>query len=336
MKKGDRMETRSEGGLHDRAIVIDGLQISKWCQTVFQNNRKGGVSALTATTAVHENFRETIRNISAWDHLFRKYSDLIVPVKTTADIKTAKSAGKTGIILGFQNSVPVEDDLDLLAIFHALGVRVIQLTYMEANYAGQGCLERIDAGLTNFGREMIEQMNRLGILVDLSHVGYRTTMDAIAASKKPVAFTHANPKSLWNHPRNKSDEQIKAVARRGGVVGATIFPAFLPSGNKATIEEYIDVILYLADMVGIDHVAIGTDFTENQPRAFFDWLLTGKSKKGPAMTLEHPLSNPRGIADPRDFPNITRTLQTRGLRAADIEKILGLNWLRLYRTVWER
>jgi len=330
------MKKKDSEGLHAKAIVIDGLQISNWSEAVFQNNRKGGVSAFTATTAVHENFRETVRNITGWDHMFRKYADLIMPVKTTADIRMAKSAGKTGIILGFQNSGPVEDDLDLLKIFHSLGVKVIQLTYMEANYAGQGCLERIDAGLTNFGREMIEQMNRLGILVDLSHVGYQTTMDAIEASKKPVAFTHANPKSLWDHPRNKSDDQMKAIARRGGVIGATIFPAFLPSGNQATIEEYIDVIIYLVDMVGIDHVAIGTDFTENQPRQFFDWLLTGKSKKGPAMTLNHPLSNPQGIQNPGDFPNITERLQARGLAAADIEKILGLNWLRLYEEVWEK
>ncbi|MBT3487640.1 MAG: membrane dipeptidase [Desulfobacula sp.] len=330
------MKKNDHNSLHAKAIVIDGLQISNWSKTVFQNNQKGGVSALTATIAVHENFRETIRNITEWDRMFKKYSDLIMPVRTTSEIQLAKSFGKTGIILGFQNSVPIEDDLDLLTIFHKLGVRVIQLTYMEANYAGQGCLECIDAGLTGFGREMIGEMNRLGILVDLSHVGYQTTMEAIETSAKPVAFTHANPKSLWDHPRNKSDDQLKAIALRGGVIGATIFPAFLPSGNKATIEEYIDVIIYLIDMVGIDHVAIGTDFTENQPRKFFDWLLSGKSKKGPAMTLNHPLSNPRGIQYPGDFPNITKMLLARGMDAADIEKILGLNWLRLYREVWEK
>lgn len=321
--------------IHESSIIIDGLQISNWGKTIFRNNRQGGLTAFTATIAVHEGFRQTIKNIAWWHQMFIKHHDLIVPIKNTDDILAAKAAGKTGIIFGFQNTSPVEDDLDFLSVFHALGVRVIQLTYMNANYAGQGCLERIDAGLTAYGLEVVEEMNRLGILIDLSHVGYQTTMDAIEASRKPVAFTHANPKSLWDHPRNKTDDQIKSVAKWGGVIGANIFPAFLPSGNNATIEEYIDVIDYLVKMVGIEHVAVGTDFTENQPREFFDWLLTGKSKKGPGMELDHPLSNPKGIQSSRDFPNITQVLLDRGYADSDIKKIMGENWFRLFKEVWE-
>ncbi len=267
--------------------------------------------------------------------MFTKHHDLIVPIKSTDDIISAKEDGKTGIIFGFQNTSPVEDDPDFLSVFHALGVRVIQLTYMNANYVGQGCLERIDAGLTDLGLEVVEEMNRLGILIDLSHVGYQTTMDAIEASKKPVAFTHANPKSLWDHPRNKTDDQIKSLAKRGGVIGANIFPAFLPSGNNATIKEYIDVIDYLVKMVGIEHVAIGTDFTEDQPREFFNWLLTGKSKKGPGMELDHPLIYPEGIQSSSDFPNITQALLDLGYSHSDIKQIMGKNWFRLFKNVWE-
>ena len=330
------MEISDRGrSLHESSIIIDGLQISNWSEAVFHNNRHGGLTTVIATLAVHEGFRQTIKNIAWWYGVFKKYSNMIMHVKTTADILEARKTGKTGYIFGFQNTSPIEDDLDLLSIFNALGVRVIQLTYMEANYVGQGCLERIDAGLTNFGLEVVEEMNRLGILIDLSHVGYQTTMAAIEASQKPVSFTHANPRSLWDHPRNKTDDQIKFIAKRGGVIGANIFPAFLPSGNKATIEEYIDVIDYLVGMVGIDHVAVGTDFTEGQPREFFDWLLTGKSKKGPAMELDHPLSNPQDIQDSTDFPNITRALLERGYAEPDIKKIMGENWLRLFREVWE-
>jgi membrane dipeptidase len=196
------MQDRSRA-VHDQAIIVDALQISNWGEIVFRNMRQGGLTAVNCTVSVLENFRQTIANIIEWDHWLNEYSDLIMPVRSTADILAAKKAGKTGIIFGFQNTTAIEEDIGLLSIFHALGVRVIQLTYMEANLVGQGCLERIDAGLTRFGLEVVEEMNRLGILIDLSHVGYRTTLDAIEASAKPVAFTHANPHSLCSHARNK-------------------------------------------------------------------------------------------------------------------------------------
>lgn len=321
--------------IHDSSIVIDCLEISKWSKEVFRSMRRGGLTAVNCTICIHENFRQTIKNIIWWQRAFKECNDLIMQVKTTDDIGTVKKMGKTGIIFGFQNISAIEDDLDLLTIFHELGVRVIQLTYMESNFAGQGCLERIDAGLTNFGIEVIEEMNRLGILIDLSHVGYRTAMEAIEVSKKPVAFTHANPKSLCDHSRNKPDDAIKAIAEKGGLIGATIFPVFLASGNESTIEDFIDVIDYLVEMVGVDHVAIGTDFTQNQPEAFFDWLLIGRSKKGPALKLQHPLKNPQGIEVAADFPNITKALVLRGYSEPDIRKILGENAFCLFNKIWD-
>ena len=320
--------------LHDEAIVIDCLEISNWGENVFRNMRKGGLTAVNCTISVLENFRQTINNIAWWRDAFSRHADLIMPVKTVDHIKKAKRSGKTGIIFGFQNTTAIEEDLSLLATFHELGVRVIQLTYMEGNLVGQGCLERIDSGLTNFGMEMVAEMNRLGILIDLSHVGYRTTLDAIEASKKPVVFTHANPKSLCDHPRNKPDDAIRALVRKGGVIGATVFPPFLPSGNTSTLSDFLDVIDYLVKMVGIEHVAIGTDFTEAQPREFFDWILTGKSKKGPALKLEHPLKNPEGIQGAADFPNLTGALLTRGYVESDVKKILGGNIMRIFGEVW--
>lgn len=320
--------------VHETATVIDCLEISNWGETVFKNMRRGGLTAVNCTCSILEGFRQTVKNIVWWRKAFNEYSDLIMPVRRTSDIKAAKQAGKTGIILGFQNTSAIEDDLDLLMIFHDLGVRVIQLTYMEGNLVGQGCLERIDAGLTSFGIEVIEEMNRLGILIDLSHVGQRTTMEAIEASHKPVAFTHANPISLCNHPRNKTDEAIKAVAAKGGVVGATIFPAFLPAGNNSTLENFIDVIDYLVEMIGIDHIGVGTDFTEGQPKEWFDWILSGKSKKGPALELNHPLKNPEGIQGTTDFPNLTAALLNRGYSELGIRKILGENIMRLFNQVW--
>ena len=329
------MQDKSKA-VHDRAIIVDALQVSNWSETVFRNMRKGGLTAVNCTVSVLENFRQTIANIIQWDHLFNEFSDLIMPVRSTADILAAKKDGKTGIIFGFQNTTAIEEDIGLLTIFHVLGVRVMQLTYMEGNLVGQGCLERIDAGLTQFGLEVIEKMNRLGILIDLSHVGYRTTMDAIEASAKPVAFTHANPQSLCSHPRNKSDDAIKALAKKGGVIGATPFPPFLPRANDSTVEDFIDVIEYLVKMVGIDHVAVGTDFTEGQAREFFDWLLSGKSKQGPAMELDFPIRNPKGLQNSADFPNLTDALLTRGYTESEAMKILGGNMVRLFKEVWNQ
>lgn len=321
--------------IHAAANIVDCLQISNWSEAVFQNMRRGGLTAVNCTCSILENFRETIRNLIWWQRAFEKHSDLIVPVRRIDDFRTAKQTGRTGIILGFQNTSAIEDDLDLLTTFHDLGVRVMQLTYMEANLVGQGCLERIDAGITSFGREVIEEMNRLGILIDLSHVGYRTTMEAIEFSQKPVAFTHANPFALCGHPRNKPDDALKAVAQKGGVVGATIFPAFLPAGNESTLEDFVRVVDYLVELIGVDHVAVGTDFTEGQPEEWFDWILTGKSKKGPQLKLNHPLKNPEGIQHAADFPNLTASLLDHGYSASDVRKIMGENIIGLFSDVWQ-
>ncbi|MCF8076822.1 MAG: membrane dipeptidase [Desulfotignum sp.] len=321
--------------LHDTATVIDCLEISNWSESVFQQMRQGGLTAVNCTCSILENFRQTIKNIAWWQKAFNTYPGLIMPVHDTADIRAAKRLNKTGIILGFQNTSAIEDDLDLLGVFHQLGVRVMQLTYMEGNLSGQGCLERFDAGLTNFGKEVIEEMNRLGILIDLSHVGNQTALEAITHSRRPVALTHANPKSLCDHPRNKPDEVIKAVAENGGVVGATIFPPFLPKGNRSALADFIDVIDYMVNMIGIDHVAVGTDFTEGQPREWFDWILTGRSKKGPALQLQHPLVNPKGIQSAADFPNITAALLERGYDELQIRKIMGENMMRIFSQVWK-
>ena len=321
--------------LHDSSIIIDCLEISNWGGAVFENWHRGGLSAVSCTCCVHENFRQTVKNIAWWNRAFEEYTDLIMPVHATSDIRLAKRLGKTGVILSFQNTTAMEDDLELLTTFHELGVRVIQLCYMEANICGQGCLERFDAGVTNFGLEVIEEMNRLGILIDLSHVGHRTTMDTIEASEMPVAFSHANPHSLCGHPRNKPDEAIKALATKGGVIGATIFPPFLPRGNDSTLEDFVTVVDYLADMIGIDHVAVGTDFTQDQGVPFFDWLLTGRSKKEPALKLDHPLKLPPDMQSAADFPNFTEAFLKRGYSEKDVRKIMGGNIMRLFGQVWK-
>jgi membrane dipeptidase len=322
--------------LHADAVIIDGLNVSNWSREVFEGIHHGGITACNATVAIIENFRQTISNLSQWEHYFTDWSDIICRISSVEDISRVKKEKKTGIILGFQNSSPIEDDLDLLAIFHRLGIRIIQLTYMESNFAGCGCLERVDGGLTDYGIEMIETMNAVGILVDLSHVGYRTSLDAIQFSKKPVALTHANPYALVAHPRNKPDDLLKAVADTGGVIGVTICPAFIAaSRSDATILDLVRHIDYLVNLVGIESVGIGTDFIENQPREWSYRVLAGRSKKGPKNFKDYPeVSYPQGIRSAREFPNITNALLENGYPEEHVRKIMGENFLRVFTETW--
>ena len=235
--------------VYDEAIVIDGLNVSNWeSDAVFERLRAGNITAINATVATWENFVQTMAHLAAWMRRFRERQD-ILQVKETADIHAAKKLGKTGIILSFQNASPIENELDRLGLFLALGVRVIQLTYHETNLLGSGCWERNDCGLSNFGVDAVREMNRLGIVIDLSHVGPKTTMDAIEMSEQPVAITHANARSFCDHPRNKEEEALKLLAEKGGVVGATSFANFLPKGFDSTVEDFVDAI---DDMGGAD------------------------------------------------------------------------------------
>ena len=329
------MKENRSASLHAESVIIDGLNISRWSEETFRHLHQGGLTATSATVAVLEGFRGTIDNLSQWHRWFEQFSSLIRPVKTIDDIRRAKVESRVGIIFSFQNTSPIEDDLHLLTIFKELGVRIIQITYNERNYVGDGCRELTDCGLSRFGLEVIEEMNRLGMLIDLSHVGHMTAMETIKASKKPVTFSHANPRALCDHTRNKTDEELIAVAKTGGVIGANVHPPFLAKGSDATIEDFIDVIDYLVNLVGIEHVTIGTDFTEGQPKEFFDWLLTGRSKKGPVQHLDFPVINPKGIRSADEFPNIAGALLDRGYVEPDVKKIMGENLLRLYGEVWE-
>ena len=182
---------------------------------VFSSLAASGLSAINATVATWDNFVETMDNIAAWPAHFRHYADIITQVRSTSDILQAKKDGKVGVILGFQNASPIENKLERLELFHQLGVRVIQLTYHERNLLGNGCFERRDDGLSNFGLDALRVMNGLGILIDLSHVGDRSTLEAAEMSEKPVAITHANARSYFDHRRNKTDDTLKLVAEKG-------------------------------------------------------------------------------------------------------------------------
>ena len=319
------------------SVVFDGLNVSNWnSPEVYRSLDAGRVTGINATVAIWEGFAQTMDNIAAWVHRFEARADTLAMATTAADILAAKETGKTGVVLGWQNSSPIENDLDRLALFHALGVRIVQITYNERNLVGNGCYERTDDGLSAFGQDLVREMNRLGMLIDLSHVGDKTTLEAAEMSALPVACTHANARAFFDHPRNKTDDALRLIAQNGGVIGANAFPPFLRNGFASTLADYADAIDDLVERVGIDHVGIGTDYTQAQPKAFFDWIFSRQGTKRQAVSDAYPdnMPHPAGMETPDSLGGVARELSRRGYADRDIAKILGGNWLRLFARVW--
>lgn len=319
--------------LHEQALVIDGLNISRFDRAVFEDMRRGGITAANCTCSIWENFRDSMDQIVHWQRHFRDHADLITQVFTTVDIHRAKAQGRTGIILGWQNLSGIEDRLEYLGLFKALGVGVMQMAYNTQNWVGSGCYEKHDGGLSEFGHEVVAEMNRLGILCDLSHVGAKTSEDVIRASNKPVAYTHCLPAGLKAHPRNKSDAQLRFIAERGGFVGVTMFTPFLPQGAKAVVDDYVAAIEYVIDLVGEEQVGIGTDFTQGWGPEFFDWITRDKGRTR-KLTEFGEILNPEGFRTIGDFPNLTAAMERRGWSETRTRRVMGENWLRVLREVW--
>ncbi|AYH43890.1 dipeptidase [Azoarcus sp. DN11] len=318
--------------IHDSAVVIDGLIIAKWNRHLFEDMRRGGLTAANCTVSVWEGFQATIDNIVMVNRLMAESTDLVMPVRTTADIAAAKEANKTGIILGFQNAHAFEDKLGYVEIFKKLGVGIVQMCYNTQNLVGTGCYER-DGGLSGFGREVVAEMNRVGIMCDLSHVGAKTSEEVILESKKPVCYSHCLPSGLKEHPRNKSDAELKFIADHGGFVGVTMFAPFLKKGIDSTIDDYAEAIEYVMDIVGEDAIGIGTDFTQGHDNEFFEWLTHDKGYAR-ELTRFGKIVNPLGIRTVGEFPNLTETLLKRGMPERVVRKVMGENWVRVLRDVW--
>ena len=318
--------------LHDDLIVFDGLIISKWERSVFEDMRAGGVAGANCTCSIWEGFQATMDNIAEWKAWFREHDDLLVEAHNSGDIRRAKEAGRTAIVLGFQNATAFEDNLGYIQLFKDLGVGIVQLCYNTQNMIGTGCYER-DGGLSGFGHEAVAEMNRAGIMVDLSHVGAQTSEDAIRASEKPVCYSHCLPQALKDHPRNKSDEQLKFIADAGGFIGVTMFPPFLKRGTDSTVDDYVEAIDHVLGVAGEDAVGIGTDFTQGYGEEFFQWLVHDKGKAR-RLTDFGPVINPEGIRTIGEFPNLTAAMQRAGWPEPRIRKVMGENWLRVLGEVW--
>lgn len=320
----------NSSALHAASIVIDHAcpLLVPEDDEYLARTRAGGTTVAMATLASNHDFRGALALMNAWLLRFAKDPSLI-HVTTVEDIHRAKREGKLGIGFHFQNSRPVEYDLGNLALLHRLGLRVMQLTYNEKNQVGDGATERTDAGLSKFGLRMIEEMNRLGIVVDLSHVGHRTTMEAMEASKLPVTFSHSNAWAVHASKRNIKDDQIKALARSGGVIGMNGFPGFVHKDHPATLEQFLDHVDHIAKLVGTDHIGLGLDYSQSTPEDYKFWGYDPETYPMP------PWSYPTGVHEVSLLANFTAGLKKRGYSDGDVRKMLGENFVRVFKAVWK-
>ncbi len=326
--------SRRRGGLIERPR-IDGLQYANWSEAVFRQMREGGLDAVHVTIAYHETFREAVANVEAWNRRFERHADLILRGRTAADVARARDTGRTAIVLGFQNPSPIEDDIGLVEIWHALGARVMQLSYNNQSLLATGCFESEDPGLTRMGREVIAEMNRVGMVVDMSHSAERSTLQAIEASSRPIAITHANP-AAW-HParRNKSEAVIRALAESGGMLGLSLYPHHLRGGSACTLASFCEMAARTAEGVGPGALGIGSDLCQDQPDSVVEWMRAGRWTKGVEWgegSAEAPGFPPSldWFRDNRDFGRLEAGLRAVGFDAAEAAGIMGGNWLRFF------
>jgi len=321
--------------IHKKAVVIDALGGYGFA---YSDILAGGIHVTNVTLNMYasEGFDHVLNQIKRYYGLIEMDPDRLLLVEKADDILKAKHEEKLGLIFGFQNACPLGEDITLLSIFYKLGVRIIQLTYNESNALGCGCLEPNDTGLTSFGIQAIQAMNHLGVLIDLSHTGYRTSRDAIEISDYPVAFTHGNPSALKDIPRNRPDELIRMVAEKGGFIGLTPYAAFCKStqGKRPTLGDFVDQIDYVAQLVGVDSVGIGTDKFEGKTKEEF--FLEVQSRYPKIIDTPFEYRHVEGFSHISNFTRITEELLTRGYSDDECAKILGGNFYSLCKRVWKK
>ena len=317
---------------------IDNLQYCNWTRDIFLINREAGLNAVHVTLVYHEDYDEFLQRVKEWDRFFEENSDLIFLGKTFKDITKAQSENKTAIFFGFQNCSPIEDDINLIEKVHELGCRFMQLTYNNQSLLATGCYEKNDSGVTNFGREAIKEMNRVGIVVDMSHSAEKSTLDAIEISEKPIAITHANP-SFWHKAlRNKSDFLLRKLSESGGILGLSLYSHHLKDGTNCKLENFCEMVAKTAEIMDVNNIGIGSDLCLNQPDNVVEWMRNGTwskstnygegSKKKPGFPKQ-----PEWFLDARGFDNLETGLKKVGFNKEEVEGILGNNWFNFYKGI---
>ncbi len=321
----------------DRANSVDARAIKE--------ARESGMTAVNVTlghvAGDKEPFEQSVKDIAEWDALIRNNPKDLVKILTAADIRKAKKDGKVGIIYGFQNTLMMGDDASRADIFANLGVRIIQLTYNPRNKVGDGSMAPENQGLTDLGRELIARLQTNKVLVDLSHSGQQTCLDAIKAATAPITISHTGCRALADLPRNKTDEEMRLVAQGGGVVGIYFMP-FLKVESRPTAEDVVAHIEHAINVCGEDHVGIGTDggTTQIDDMETYQTALRNeveaRAKSGIGAKGERADTYPfiLDLRGPGQFQKLGDMLAARGHKSARIEKILGANFLRLFEDVW--
>ncbi|MEP3785223.1 membrane dipeptidase [Ascidiaceihabitans sp.] len=318
-----------------RTPRIDNLQYANWSEKIFRQMREGGVDAVHVTIAYHENFRETVLNFEQWNRWFEQYPDLIMKGQWASDVQVAQDTGRTAIFFGFQNPSPIEDDIGLVEIVHSLGARFMQLTYNNQSLLATGCYEDEDSGITRMGKQVIKEMNRVGLVIDMSHSGDRSTIEAADISERPIAITHANPYEWCPALRNKKDDVIRAVTQNGGMLGFSVYPHHLKDKSDCTLENFCGMIARTAEKFGPDRLGIGTDLCQDHPDSVVEWMRVGRWSKqidygeGSAAAPGFP-PMPYWFEDNRDFDNIENGLRAAGFSPDEAAGIMGGNWHRFY------
>lgn len=305
--------------------------------------RRSGITMVSPTVSrravdPESDFHGAVEGLAELRSLAGHYSEQVLLIGRSSEIEFAKRANKLSCLPNFQDTTPLGTRLENLDALFDLGVRQIQLTYNWRNLIGDGCLERTDAGLSYLGVDLVKRLNELGIVVDVAHCGNRTTLDAIEVSNKPILITHANCKAVYDHPRNKSDEAIRALAGKGGVIGLTLLGWYVSEKSPSTLDDLLDHFDHAIQLVGPDHVGIGSDmglpgWRVTQPDPLWETVKSAYSAR--AWDLVKPKYPPfiAALNDERRYLVLARGLRRRGHSLTDVQKILGLNFLRLYKEV---
>ena len=317
---------------------IDNLQYCNWSREVFKINREAELDAVHVTIVYHEDYDELLKRVDEWKIHFKDNSDLIFHGKNYKDIEKAKEQKKTAIFFGFQNCSPIEDDINLVEKVHQLGCKFMQLTYNNQSLLATGCYEKTDSGVTNFGKEVIKEMNRVGIVIDMSHSAEKSTFDAIEISDKPIAITHANPLFWHNAIRNKSNDLLKTLAQSKGMIGLSLYPHHLKDGTNCSLENFCEMTAKTADLIGVKNIGIGSDLCLRQPDKIVEWMRNGtwtKTKNFGEGSKNKPgfPKQPVWFEDARGFKNLESGLKKIGFNKVEVEGILGNNWYNFYKNI---
>ena len=317
---------------------IDNLQYCNWSKEIFKINNEAKLDAVHVTVVYHEDFDEFKNVLKSWDKHFEHNKDLIFHGKNYLDIDKAKKENKTAIFYGFQNCSAIEDDIYLVEKIHELGCRFMQLSYNNQSLLATGCYEKNDSGVTRMGKEVIKEMNRVGVVVDMSHSAEKSTFDAIELSSKPIAITHANPSFWFDAKRNKSNDLLKTLADSGGMLGLSLYPHHLKDKSNCTLESFCEMTATAAEMMGANHVGIGSDLCIGQPDSVVEWMRNGtwtKTKdygEGDSVNANFP-KQPNWFEDARGFKNLESGLKKVGFNVEEVNGILGNNWYNFYKGI---